>query len=148
MIRSFEDDHPGVGLSFRAACNGRVPIFAVSASLVKKDQQLYVGGSFDGWILKPIDFKRLSTWLVGIVNEVIRGSCLYEHGACKRGGWFKAATDRALTLMKMPEFFSSLGSSVSNFSVYKLNYIHYMYTPQCVCPGVCPPQCICGNPPI
>lgn len=58
MIRSFEDTHPGIGLSDCAACNGRVPVFAVSASLVEKDRQLYVDGSFDGWILKPIDFKR------------------------------------------------------------------------------------------
>lgn len=73
MIRSFEDTHPGIGLSDCAACNGRVPVFAVSESLVEKDRQLYVDGSFDGWILKPIDFKRPSTLLVGIVNEDIRG---------------------------------------------------------------------------
>ena len=78
MIRSFEKTHPAIG---------RVPIFAVSASLVEKDRQLYVDGGFDGWIPKPIDFKRLSTLLMGIVKEDIRGACLYEPGAWERGGW-------------------------------------------------------------
>lgn len=88
MIRSFEKTHPARGFSDRAGYNGRVPVFAVSASLVEKDRQLYVDGGFDGWILKPIDFKRLSTLLVGIVKEDIRSCCLYEHGAWERGGWF------------------------------------------------------------
>ncbi|MCJ1342757.1 Light-sensor Protein kinase [Peltigera leucophlebia] len=88
MIRSFENTHPGIGLSDRAACNGRVPVFAVSASLVEKDRQLYIDGGFDGWIPKPIDFKRLSTLLEGIVDKDIRGNCLYKTGTWERGGWF------------------------------------------------------------
>ncbi|MCJ1344127.1 Light-sensor Protein kinase [Peltigera leucophlebia] len=88
MIRSFENTHPGIGLSDRAACNGRVPVFAVSASLVEKDRQLYIDGGFDGWIPKPIDFKRLSTLLVGIVDKGIRGNCLYKKGTWEQGGWF------------------------------------------------------------
>ncbi len=88
MIRSFEKTRAARGFSDHAGCNGRVPIFAVSASLVEKDRQLYVDEGFDGWILKPIDFKRLSTLLVGIVRKDIRACCLYEYGACERGGWF------------------------------------------------------------
>lgn len=88
MIRSFEKTHPGNGLSDRAAFNGRVPIFAVSASLIEKDRQLYIDAGFDGWILKPIDFKRLSTLLCGIVEEHTRKTCLYRPGEWERGGWF------------------------------------------------------------
>lgn len=88
MIRSFEKIHPGSGLSDRAAFNGRVPIFAVSASLIEKDRQLYIDAGFDGWILKPIDFKRLSTLLCGIVEEHTRKICLYKPGEWERGGWF------------------------------------------------------------
>ena len=88
MIRSFEKTHPAIALSGRAGGNGRVPVFAVSASLLEKGRQLYVNGGFDGWILEPIDFKRLSTLLMGIVREDIRRSCLYEHGAWEKGGWF------------------------------------------------------------
>lgn len=113
MIRSFENAHPGIDLSDRAARNGRVPVFAVSASLVEKDRQRYIDGGFDGWILKPIDFKRLSTLLMGIVKEDIRGCCLYEHGAWERGGWFtphqpniisaaKTRSGRALSSMTPP----------------------------------------------
>lgn len=88
MIRSFEKTHPASGLSDRAALNGRVPVFAVSASLIEKDRQLYIDAGFDGWILKPIDFKRLSTLLCGIVEERTRKGCLYKPGEWERGGWF------------------------------------------------------------
>lgn len=88
MIRSFEKSHPNKLLSKRAALNGRVPIFAVSASLVEKERQKYIDAGFDGWILKPIDFKRLSVLLSGIVEENTRKSCLYAPGEWERGGWF------------------------------------------------------------
>lgn len=88
MIRSFEKSSKSHILSQRAAINGRVPIFAVSASLLEKERQVYIDGGFDGWILKPIDFKRLGVLLDGIVQEHTRHSCLYEPGQWERGGWF------------------------------------------------------------
>ncbi len=88
MIRSFEKTHPKGHLSHRAAGNGRVPIFAVSASLLERDRQTYTNAGFDGWVLKPIDFKRLNTLLAGIVNSETRNSCLYKPGVWERGGWF------------------------------------------------------------
>ncbi|KAL9126953.1 MAG: hypothetical protein Q9217_004076 [Psora testacea] len=88
MIRSFEKSHPSNTLSKRAALNGRTPIFAVSASLVEKERHTYIDSGFDGWILKPIDFKRLSVLLSGIVEADTRQSCLYEPGQWERGGWF------------------------------------------------------------
>jgi CheY-like chemotaxis protein len=79
MIRSFEKTHPQNSLSPRAATNGRVPIFAVSASL-ERERQIYIDGGFDGWILKPVDFKRLNALLLGIVEEETRNAHLYQPG--------------------------------------------------------------------
>lgn len=89
MIRSFEKSHPMIEYSGRAALNGRVPVFAVSASLVEKDRHLYVQAGFDGWILKPVDFHRLSELFTGIVEDNTRESCLYTPGEWERGGWFR-----------------------------------------------------------
>lgn len=88
MIRSYEKTHSAGILSYRAALNGRIPVFAVSASLVEKDRQKYIDAGFDGWILKPIDFKRLAVLLSGIVEEDTRKSCLYKAGNWEKGGWF------------------------------------------------------------
>lgn len=98
MIRSFEKSCDTKSLSKRAELNGRVPIFAVSASLIEKNREEYISAGFDGWILKPIDFKRLGVLLSGIVEEQTRESCLYEPGEWERGGWF---------CMRQPDVFSS-----------------------------------------
>lgn len=88
MIRSLEKSHEHCGHSLLASSNGRIPIFAVSASLVEAEKQRYVDAGFDGWILKPIDFKRLHTLLTGISDDETRQSCLYVPGEWERGGWF------------------------------------------------------------
>jgi len=88
MIRSFEKSHPTHILSTRASLNGRVPIIAVSASLVEKDRQIYIDAGFDGWILKPISFNRLSELLTGIVDREVRRENLYKPGGWENGGWF------------------------------------------------------------
>jgi DNA-binding response OmpR family regulator len=88
MIRSMEASVDHHGHSTLADTNHRIPIFAVSASLVEREKQTYIDAGFDGWILKPIDFKRLNTLLAGISDEEVRNSCLYEPGQWERGGWF------------------------------------------------------------
>lgn len=88
MIRAFEKSNPGVGLSQRAMPNGRVPIFAVSASLVERDREKYTEAGFDGWILKPIDFNRLKQLLAGIVEDGTRSQAVYTPGRWEAGGWF------------------------------------------------------------
>ncbi|MCJ1400557.1 Light-sensor Protein kinase [Xylographa trunciseda] len=102
MIRSYEKSHPTGSLSRRATLNGRVPIFAVSASLIEKDRQIYIDGGFDGWILKPIDFKRLSVLLLGIVETSTRESCLYKPGEWERGGWFSKSQPNAFASSTTP----------------------------------------------
>ena len=90
MIRAFEKTAPRNNLSRRAVINGRVPIFAVSASLVERERQTYLDAGFDGWVVKPVDFKRLNIFLAGIVEDDARNSCVYEPGEWERGGWFQA----------------------------------------------------------
>jgi CheY-like chemotaxis protein len=101
MIRSFEKSHP-VKLSVRASVNRRVPIFAVSASLVERERQTYINAGFDGWILKPIDFKRLNTLLLGIVEDKERNKCLYSPGSWEKGGWFHRRQLSILQPMTIP----------------------------------------------
>ncbi|PHH70519.1 hypothetical protein CDD80_5953 [Ophiocordyceps camponoti-rufipedis] len=93
MIRSIESTAEHKGYSRLATSNGRVPIFAVSASLVEREKQVYIDAGFDGWILKPIDFKRLNTLLHGIRDGQTRSTCLYVEGEWERGGWFVMPPD-------------------------------------------------------
>ena len=111
MIRSFEKSFPEKLLSKRAALNGRVPIFAVSASLVEKNRQVYIDAGFDGWILKPIDFTRLTQIMLGIVEEKTRESCLYKPGEWERGGWFAKRQPDVFTSSTIPSAKAPVSSS-------------------------------------
>ena len=68
--------------------NGRIPIFAVSASLLEAQREEMYNLGMDGWILKPIDFKRLRIILQGVTDlsqrekDVYKTGCNWEHG-----GW-------------------------------------------------------------
>ncbi|KAL9617604.1 MAG: hypothetical protein Q9160_007617 [Pyrenula sp. 1 TL-2023] len=93
MIRSFEKTKSSTCLSSRARANGRIPIFAVSASLVEKDREKYIDVGFDGWILKPIDFKRVELLLQGIIDDQPRKECVYQPGKWEDGGWFSERQD-------------------------------------------------------
>ncbi|EMD39682.1 histidine kinase [Gelatoporia subvermispora B] len=68
--------------------NGRLPIFAVSASLyISQREELHRLG-MDGWILKPIDFKRLRNILKGVVDLKQREKDVYHVGSSwEQGGW-------------------------------------------------------------
>ncbi|KAF1923005.1 uncharacterized protein M421DRAFT_407728 [Didymella exigua CBS 183.55] len=87
MIRSYEKTHTNI-YSPRAALCGRIPIVAVSASLIEKDRQQYIDAGFDAWILKPIPFDRLRQLMTAIVDKDLRRKCLYEPGGWEKGGWF------------------------------------------------------------
>lgn len=114
MIRSFEKSHPMAEYSGCAALNGRVPVFAVSASLVERDRQLYVQAGFDGWILKPVDFHRLNELFSGIVEDDTRESCLYTPGKWERGGWFARRDEDMIPVTTTPAG-SSHHSKISTF---------------------------------
>ena len=87
-IREFEKSH-SPDISEYAKSYGRVPIIAVSASLSEEARGNYVESGFDGWILKPIDFKRLEAILAAILDELMRESLQYGNASWRNGGWFK-----------------------------------------------------------
>lgn len=89
MIREIEQTGEHQELSLIARRHGRIPIFAVSASLLEREKETYMNAGFDGWILKPIDFKRLETLLFGIIDDKTRNDAVYVAGEWERGGWFR-----------------------------------------------------------
>ncbi|EIN12484.1 hypothetical protein PUNSTDRAFT_118301 [Punctularia strigosozonata HHB-11173 SS5] len=75
--------------------NGRLPIFAVSASLHESQYSALCGYGLDGWILKPIDFKRLTVLLRGIEDPAQRLANLYRPGGnWEAGGWLTMPTPK------------------------------------------------------
>lgn len=103
MIRSYEKLHPNDILSELASLNGRIPILAVSATLVEKDRQLYMDAGFDGWILKPINFARLGELIRGIVDKEVRCRSLYKEGEWERGGWFHEGQESIYAAATAPQ---------------------------------------------
>lgn len=89
MIREIERNGAHGCLSTVATNHGRTPIFAVSASLIEREKDSYVTSGFDGWILKPVDFKRLEHLLYGIIDDQARDDSVYVPGQWERGGWFQ-----------------------------------------------------------
>lgn len=68
--------------------NGRIPIFAISASLREEQREQMKEYGIDGWILKPVDFKRLFTILRGITDPNQREKDLYNMNRdWEYGGW-------------------------------------------------------------
>lgn len=70
--------------------NGRIPIFAVSASLVESNREEMVKLGMDGWVLKPIDFKRLEVILGGVMDMDQRRQDIYRpERSWEYGGWLR-----------------------------------------------------------
>jgi CheY-like chemotaxis protein len=66
--------------------SGRIPILAVSATLLESERT-QMATYFDGWVLKPIDFKRMLRLLSGITKPELRKEDAYVRGEWERGGW-------------------------------------------------------------
>lgn len=91
-IRALEQDGKNPRERLSHLLNGRIPIFAVSASLleVQRDEMYSLG--MDGWILKPIDFKRLRIILRGVTDLAQRKKDVYHSGGnWEHGGWLTMA---------------------------------------------------------
>lgn len=85
-IRKYEELlGPRLALTTRRDYN-RIPILAVSATLLES-QRIELGVDFDGWMLKPIDFKRMLHILLGISEPEKRNEDGYQRGRWERGGW-------------------------------------------------------------
>lgn len=87
-IRGLESSNAAHGIPVKHRSNGRIPIFAVSASLVEERRKEYMDLGFDGWVLKPVNFERLRILMDGILHPDIRQSAAYQPGAWEKGGWF------------------------------------------------------------
>jgi light-regulated signal transduction histidine kinase (bacteriophytochrome) len=87
MIREFESASPDT-LSHKAQLNERIPVFAVSASLLESEKQTYIDAGFDGWVMKPINFTRLNFLLSGLCDHDARVAASYSPGQWENGGWF------------------------------------------------------------
>ncbi len=92
-IRSLEQDARYQRCRVSHTLNGRIPIFAVSASLFEVQREEMYDLGMDGWILKPIDFKRLRIILRGVTDPAQRARDVYKKGisSWEQGGWLVAA---------------------------------------------------------
>jgi CheY-like chemotaxis protein len=88
MIREHEHKNPMP--SHAVLSCGRTPIFAISGMLRRGDQKRYADSGFDGWMPKPIDLRRLATYLAGAWDPVARSRGTYDDGQFELGGWFPA----------------------------------------------------------
>ncbi|KAJ5949799.1 CheY-like superfamily [Penicillium verhagenii] len=88
MIREFESKAGLEALSNIARGNSRIPIFAVSASLLESERQKYIDTGFDGWVMKPISFSRLNVLFGGIFETEAKEQATYQPGHWEIGGWF------------------------------------------------------------
>ncbi|KAI0073479.1 hypothetical protein K474DRAFT_1603252 [Panus rudis PR-1116 ss-1] len=87
-IRALEQSHKLPLQRHSQRLNGRLPIFAVSASLFEEHRDEMYKLGIDGWILKPIDFKRLRVILKGVTDLSQRERDVYRPGCnWESGGW-------------------------------------------------------------
>lgn len=87
-IRALEEESKELPRRFSQTLNGRLPIFAVSASLNEDQREDMYNLGIDGWILKPIDFKRLRVILRGVTDSSQREKDVYQQGCnWEIGGW-------------------------------------------------------------
>ncbi len=87
-IRKFEQSLVGATSveSTIRRLDGHIPIVAVSATLLESQKE-ELGIHFDGWMLKPVDFKRMLQLLTGLSNAERRKEDAYRKGHWERGGW-------------------------------------------------------------
>ncbi|KAK0201594.1 hypothetical protein DFS33DRAFT_1348574 [Desarmillaria ectypa] len=89
-IRAVEAESPVSTLRLSHRLNGRIPMFAVSASLFEQQRDKLLKCGMDGWILKPIDFKRLGVILSGVTDVCQRQRDVYRPGCnWESGGWLR-----------------------------------------------------------
>ena len=98
-IRQLEENSKKTLERVSQVLNGRIPIFAVSASLLEVQREEMYGLGMDGWILKPIDFKRLRVILRGVTDLAQRDKDVYKSGCnWEHGGWLTMAQQRSTSL--------------------------------------------------
>jgi len=51
--------------------------------------QRLIDTGFDGWALKPVDFKRLDKLVAGLTDPQLREMDVYRPKKWEQGGWFR-----------------------------------------------------------
>jgi len=74
--------------------DGRIPIFAVSASLYESDRTS-LAEHFDGWLLKPLDFPRVRVLFAGLEDPAKRSAEVYVQGQWEKGGYLREPPRRS-----------------------------------------------------
>lgn len=67
--------------------NGRMPIFAVSASITENQHNDLWEIGMDGYLLKPIVWDRVQDLFKGTADPEQRRKDMYTVGSWERGGW-------------------------------------------------------------
>ncbi|KAG8929351.1 Light-sensor Protein kinase, partial [Tulasnella sp. 417] len=86
-IRSFEERERPILRLKSHRMNGRIPIFAVSASLAEDQRADLWELGLDGWLLKPIMWDRFQDLLEGVTNLDQRRKDMYQTDSWEKGGW-------------------------------------------------------------
>lgn len=86
-IRSFEERERSILRLKSHRLNGRIPIFAVSASLTEDQRADLWELGLDGWLLKPIMWDRFQNLLEGVTNLDQRRKDIYQTDSWEKGGW-------------------------------------------------------------
>lgn len=77
--------------SSNVATSSRIPILAVSASLLESQAQVAINAGIDGWILKPVNFQRLKQLFAGLKDDSVRAEDFYSADGTtvewEAGGW-------------------------------------------------------------
>lgn len=92
LIRGFEKEYKPA-LSEHAQAYGRIPIFAVSASLRDDLRDNYTESGFDAWIHKPINFKSLRTLLKAVRENKVGAEAVHERGQ-EEWGWLGKSIEK------------------------------------------------------
>lgn len=86
-IRLFEEREKPLLRLKSHRLNGRIPIFAVSASLTEDQRADLWELGLDGWLLKPIMWDRFQALLDGVTNLDQRRKDIYQIDSWEKGGW-------------------------------------------------------------
>ncbi|TYJ55054.1 hypothetical protein B9479_004278 [Cryptococcus floricola] len=92
--------------------DGRIPIFAVSASLYESDRS-NLAKNFDGWMLKPLDFARVRDILQGLESSKKRKENVYQQGYWEKGGYFRKPASQPASHARLPSASTPSNSSPS-----------------------------------
>ncbi|EJD55415.1 hypothetical protein AURDEDRAFT_94266 [Auricularia subglabra TFB-10046 SS5] len=77
-------------LTLSRMLEGRIPVVAVSASLKERERDVLLEFGIDGWLLKPVNYKRVGDIIRGIHDRNQRALDVYTPGCSwEGGGWLR-----------------------------------------------------------